>query len=82
MKEENKKYLQRFADDERMFEAVREELTKLGEMKELDVSVNNEELGAEARARIRAREVIEVEFRKIKSLRSEDKLKEFKNIAR
>lgn len=64
-----KDILQKFADDERMFEIVKNELIET-KLKQINLEISNEKIGAEYRARERAVEIIESGFKKIRLLRS------------
>ena len=76
------KFLQKFADDETTFEVIKSELLNAGNTKDIDITKTNEEVGAELRARIRAKELIEAEFRRIRSLRTNKQVEVIKNQAR
>lgn len=75
MLEDTQKYLQRFADDERTFDAVKDELLLSSYMADIDPNLPNEHLGEEVKARMRAKMMIEAGFKRIKALKTE-KLKE------
>lgn len=70
---DNQSILQKFADDERTFEAVKGELLE-SEFKELNSELSNELLGQEVKARLKARELVEIGFRKIKQLKTNEKV--------
>jgi hypothetical protein len=82
MIEDTNKYVQKFADEERMFEAVKDEIMNAVDLKNIDTKQNNEDLGAEVRAHIRAKEMVEVGFRHIKALRTVKTQNNGLNIAR
>ena len=72
MKETNRPLIQKFSDDERMFEAVKEELLDymLSDLRNLDINKNNSELGESVRARISAKGLIDAGFKEFRKLRT------------
>lgn len=80
MDENKKALLQNFADDLRTFEAVKEIL--LEQEFSYNLSLDNENLGAEVRAGEKAKQLVETGFKKIKQMRTNEKVGKEKNPAR
>lgn len=78
----NETILKRFADDEKLYEAVRTELLESLKTKRLDLGLNNDELGAEVRARERAKEMVDEGLKNIRRLKISEVTRETLNPGR
>ena len=60
--------LQKFSDDQATMDAVKEELLKSMDNKKLDLLLDNENLGADIKAREKAKQLIDEGFKTLKRL--------------
>lgn len=80
MDERNRIYLQRIADDKRLLEALKQELLNSVNANDLESgNKSNENLGAEIRALLQARELVVKGIDKIKLLQTQKQGREKQN---
>lgn len=68
--------LQRFIEDEQTAEAVLMTILETLNLNDIDLQKSDLEVGQEARARLRAKELVVIGFKKIKVLKEKEKRKE------